>query len=59
MTDDVRKRLPAEIAAQLTETEREELERRLAVQDRLASRLRTLPLEGAEPSSATALERER
>jgi hypothetical protein len=59
MTDDVRKRLPAEIAVQLTEAEREELVRRLAVQDRLATRLRTLPLADLEPSPAAALERER
>jgi len=59
MTHNVRSRLPAEIAAQLSEAELEELSRRLELQDRLASHLRTLPLRDEEPSLAESLERER
>jgi anti-sigma factor RsiW len=59
MMDDVRRRLPAEIAGQLSADEREELARRLEVQDRLATRLRVLPLGEEEPSLAVSLERER
>jgi hypothetical protein len=59
MTNDVRTRLPIEIASQLSKEECEELARRLEVQDRLALRLRTLPLRDEEPSLAVSLERER
>lgn len=59
MTNDVRGRLPAEIAGQLSEDEREELARRLEVQDRLVVHLRALPLREEEPSLGVALERER
>lgn len=58
MNQDVRRRLPAEIAGQLSDEEWKELAQRLAVQDRLASHLRALPLREQEPSLAGALERE-
>lgn len=59
MKDDVLRRLPPEIAAQVSDTEQEELARRLELQDRLAGQLRALPLRETEPSLAVSLERER